>query len=84
MQRYVFVILGTVVGCSSGEGALITGGSDCDSMRAQICARWVTESDAGKPCDPPQITSTTDYRAVCERADEKCSFPASTLSCPAD
>jgi hypothetical protein len=83
MLRYGFVILGAVVGCSSGEGGLASGGEECDSIASQICARWAAEEPAsGKPCDPPQITGTTDYTAACEKADERCTYPAASISCP--
>jgi hypothetical protein len=84
MLRYWFVILAAVVGCSSsGDGAVVDDEQGCQSINEQICQKWAEESvDPGKPCDPPQITGTTDYTGACEAADKKCATPATALSCP--
>jgi hypothetical protein len=73
-----------LLGCGSGSGAGVGGGdaAACTDIVDQICEHWASEGmDPGKPCDPPQITANTDYRAACERADEQCASPATTISC---
>lgn len=59
------------------------GESDCEALARQICEKWNAEkapTDGDQPCNPPR-TSPVDFTFACGKAGEKCSAPASAITC---
>ncbi len=94
LDRKIFVASRIVVGCLFGVllcsacGGEASGSpapsAECLNIVDQICAKWTDVGGNGEPCNPPGVSSGVDFTVACEKAGEKCPYPAADIVCPAD
>ncbi|MBK8999192.1 MAG: hypothetical protein IPM35_26000 [Myxococcales bacterium] len=84
MTRRALAAVALAAACAC-SGKTETGDeSACEKIVQQICAKWNQDkgpADGDQPCNPP-AKSPTDFTLACKRADERCSAPAASMTCP--